>query len=196
MSKLTAIASAAVLLAAATAFGAPIIDVGAHDFLPDTSGTIAITVSGGDAVEGLDLYIQIGDGGSDNGGTDTIPVFTSIDIVGAGTMFNGNNTGQVNTFEGDLLRVASTTTDSGTVNATGTVAYVTIDTTGTSDGESYPLLLKGVAAGMFPPSGVDTDFAGVPIDITNGTINIIPEPASALLLLIGAPLLGLRRRRR
>ena len=125
------------------------------------------------------FYIQVGDGGSANGGSDTIPVITNIDIVGPGTIFNESNTGQTNTFTSDLLWAISTTTDAsvaGQLVADGLLAYVTFDTTGTILGESWSLMLTGVATGIFGDPGVDTSFAGVPANITNGTISIVKNP--------------------
>ena len=54
--------------------------------------------------------------------------------------------------------------------------------------------LAGVAAGIFGPPGVDTAFAGLPAEIANGTINIIPEPTTIALLAAGC-LPALRRRK-
>ncbi|MDP7287658.1 MAG: hypothetical protein QGH94_06670 [Phycisphaerae bacterium] len=136
---------------------------------------IPLYVTGGQMVQGLDFYIQIGDGGTANGGSGIKPVISNVDIVGPGTLFNQSNTGQLNTFASDLLWAVSTTTDPGTVDeiaADGLLAYVTIDAAGTVAGESYPLLLTGVAEGIFGPPGVETGFAGVSAAITNGVLNV------------------------
>ncbi len=188
------------LTASATASAEPICIVGDHFFQPDEIGTIALLVSGDVAVEGLNFYIQIDDGGAINGGSGTKPKIMDVDIVGPArsglgpaTLFFGNNTGQTNTLTSDLLWAADVTTASGTVNTAGTLAFVTIDTAGTAPGEIYPLLLKETAAGIFGAPGVDTDFAGIPANITNGSIRIIPEPSTILLLgslLMLLPVLG------
>lgn len=92
---------------------APVIDVGDHYLLPDTPGQqVQVWVTSGDAVEGVNFNSQIGDGLS--GG----PVLQDIDLEN-GTIFEGNNTGQIdpewlpgsvvrtftisNTGDGDLL---------------------------------------------------------------------------------------------
>ena len=188
---------AAVCFLTAGAWASPIINVGTTEAQPGTTKTFSISVTGGGSVQGLDLYIQIGDGGTANSGSGTKPIITGVDIVGAGTMFNASNTGQTNAFTSDLLWAVSTTTDTNVadyLDASGVLAYVTIDTTGTAIGESYPLLLSGVAKGAFGEPGVDTDFASVPAAITNGQINIVPEPAT--LSLLGLAALGIIARRR
>jgi hypothetical protein len=176
----------------ASGWASPLIDVGTIEAQPNTTKTFTISATGGGSVQGLDLYIQIGDGGTANSGVGTKPIITSVDIVGVGTLFNTSNTGQQNAFTSDLLWAVSTTTDTNRadyLDASGIIAYVTIDTTGTAIGESYPLLLSGVATEIFGGPGVDTGFAGVPALITNGTINITPEPAT--LSMLGLALMGI-----
>jgi hypothetical protein len=170
-----------IVAAAEIASAEPVIDVGEHLLLPDATQTIAIYSSGDETVQGLNFYVQIGDGGEDNGGTDTKPIITTVDIVGSGTLFQGNNTGQ-STIGSKLLWAASTTTDAGTVSDNGLLAYVTIDTTGTKLGDVYALSLTGTGAGIFGDPGLDTDFAGIAATITNGSIRIVPEPGAFVLL--------------
>ena len=42
---------------------------------------------------GIDFYVQIGDGGAVNGGMNTAPTITALDITGPGTIFHGRYTG-------------------------------------------------------------------------------------------------------
>ena len=188
---------AAVCFLTAGAWASPIINVGTIEAQPGTIETFSISVTGGGAVQGLDFYIQIGDGGAANNGSGTKPIITNVDIIGPGTLFNASNVGQTNAFTSDLLWAVSTTTEASVadfLDASGVIAFVTIDTAGTAAGESYPLLLSGVATGAFGPPGVDTAFAGVPAAITNGQISIVPEPAT--LSLLGLAALGIIARRR
>ena len=177
------------LATSTTAAAMPIINVGNHDFLPGEIRTITLSATGGDAVQGMNLYIQVDDGGVPNGGAATMPKITAVDIIGSGTLFDGNNTGQTDVFASDLLWAASVTTDSETVPASGTLALVTIDTAGTAPGEVYSLLLKETAVGIFGAPGVDTDFAGLPASITNGSLTIVPEPNTLSILLYSLPVL-------
>ena len=175
-------------LFATVASATPIINVGDHNLLPNTSGqVIEFSVSGGDLVIGLEFDIQVGDGGADIGGTDTGPVMTAIDLL-SGTIFEGGTQGDVVEFP---LARQSTVDVEETVTANGPIASVTFDTTGMFTG-TYDLLLSGVA-GSFNTTFYDE--AGNPIstDVTNGTITI-PEPTSMALLAFGG--LALIRRRR
>jgi hypothetical protein len=56
-----------------------------------------------------------------------------------------------------------------TLPASGTLAFLTISTTGATAGQSYTLRLKGVATGLFPPAGEDTtlyNLQGLPVPAT------------------------------
>jgi hypothetical protein len=170
-------AAAAVPAPAEAAAATLQITVGSHQIVAgEANQVIPLYVTGGQMVQGLDFYIELGDGGAPNGGSDTIPIISNVDIVGPGTLFNQSNTGQFDTFASDLLWAVSTTTDAGVIDeiaADGLLAYVTIDAAGTSAGESYSLSLTGVAVGIFGPPGVDTGFAGVAADITNGVLEVV-----------------------
>ncbi len=153
------------------------IDVGDHFLLPDTPAqTIAIYVSGGDAVEGLNFNAQVADGGPELGGSVDGPAITAVDLT-TGAIFGGNSSGPQNILQ--LLglnypqaAVYTVTTASGTVAADGLLATLTIDTTGFASGSTFDLKLAGTFNG-------DTDFAGIPIAITNGHITLNAAPVAA-----------------
>jgi len=166
--------------------GVASINVGSWSLLPDTPGqTIPIYVTGGALVQGLEFNVQIADGASG-------PVLQDVDILN-GTIFEPSNDG---IFPGSYLlphlAYQGTTTIQGLdvgygpslVCADGLLATLTIDTTGIFEG-SYALLLSDTLEGT-------TNFAGIPVDITNGTI-IVPEPLTLGLVLFGSA--GLLRRR-
>jgi len=169
------------LAACSPAWAAPAIDVGTHYLLPNDTRTIAIAVSGGDQVRGLNFYIQVGDGGSINEGTDTKPKITGISIIGAGTLFASSNTGSQPMPLPDsggtyLIWKDTTTTQTGvTLSAAGTLAYATIDTTGTSSSDDpYDLILTNVAANYTGyPGGLNTDFGDVSPTVNSGQIVIV-----------------------
>ena len=155
----------------------PVIVVGSHRLLPNTPNqTFPIYVTGGGPVQGLNFYIQVGDGGVPAGGTDVGPVITSVDILG-GTIFQSNNNGAYDTdgsgandtvpmFEG-----RTTSTASGSVNASGLLGTVTIDTTGLVGKHTWALKMANTRNGS-------TDFAGVPANITNGTLSTDSLPVA------------------
>jgi hypothetical protein len=152
----------------------PIIVVGDHPLLPNQSGQLVpIYVSGGDAVEGLNLNVQIGDGGPPLGGTTVAPLITAVDFI-TGTIFDGNNNGQSDITVFPLFYAGSTTTSKATVNADGLLATLTIDTTGFFFG-SWALQLGNTKNGP-------TDFTLVGAAITDGLISV-PEPSGLMLAL-------------
>jgi hypothetical protein len=142
------------------------INAGMHVLAPNMAGQqVQIHVTGGEAVSGIDFFVQVGDGGATVGGTDTGPKITSVDLV-TGTIFGANNTG-VFTDPAPLLWGATTTTSSGTVLANGLLATLTVDTSGFTSGQ-FNLILN-------PPSTGPTAFAdaGVTTSLTNGWLNIV-----------------------
>jgi hypothetical protein len=152
-------------LVVAPAMAVPVIDPGTFQLLPDKPGqTIALSVSGGNAVEGLSFYLQVADGGVDAGGVTNGPAIRNVDLL-TGTIFAGNNIGAF-ADAGNTRQVYSavTLTLGGTVNASGKLATVTLDTTGLAAG-TWSLSLGGTVAG-------DTDFAGVAATTLVGTITI------------------------
>ncbi len=145
------------------------IKVGHHLLQPGAAGQqIVIPVTGGDEVQGLNFYIQVGDGGPAAGGTPG-PAIADVDIL-SGAIFESNNVGVTDADgpgAGDQFpqwEGAITVTAAGTVTADGTLGTVTIDTTGFNGGV-FDLLMSGTLGGA-------TDFAGLPVNIKNGKITI------------------------
>ncbi len=150
------------VLSVASAFGAPVISIGTQ-YMLNTSQTrripIYISTSSNEKIEGVNLYVQVGDGGAANGGTDATPAIVSLDVVGSGTVFNASNTG-CDPFYLDLMAAASTTTASGSVSANGVLAYLTVNPNGATVGSSYRISLQNVGANV-DGGPFDTDLAGV-----------------------------------
>jgi autotransporter-associated beta strand protein len=164
------------------ALAATTIDAGTHYILPDDVRTIAVRVSGGDLVEALNFFVQVADGGDANMGTATKPKITGIDIIGPGTIFYQHNTGSTPYHLPDsggtyLIWMDTTAAPRGeTVSASGALAFLTIDTTGTTSlDDPYPLTLENVAANseFAPPGGFSTDFGNGEPTINAGQIVIV-----------------------
>ena len=192
---LAVIATACVLSAAVSA--APIINVGSHNLQENATGQIVqlfVESDPAEQVTGFNLRAQIGNA---NGPSTAEPAFDSVSF--AGGIWDAHDatippiTGL---FDPPYAMVAQHNvvfTDTGdTVSANGLLVTLGIDTTGffaTDAITSFPLLLAGS-----PVIAADSDFAGVAAVITNGTINIVPEPATMSLLVLGG--LGVMARRR
>ena len=183
------------IMACVTVFGlsqlaraTPIIDVGEHELLANTPDqSIQIMVAGGDDVQGVNFRIQVADGGThpEVGGSIDGPVITDIDLM-TGTIFDGNHTGQNSLLSFPQVSVQSITTETGTVPANGLLATVTFDTTGFSDGE-FNLHIGDTRDGA-------TDFAGIPVNIMDGSLRVVPEPTGIAMLLTAAVLFAAAQR--
>ncbi len=152
------------------------INVGTHGLLPDTPDQpVSLTVSGVQAVAGLDFYVQIGDGFPNVPGSSTDgPNITSVDIV-TGTLFAGNNDGgQFGTGLGLQQQYRGVLTLSGTVSGSGLLATLEIDTTGFASG-TWALNVENVFNG--PTTFYNSNFDPILANITDGFITIVPEPA-------------------
>src|SRR5438309_628712 len=78
------------------AFATPTVSVGNKILAPNLPGqAVQIAVTGGDAVQGTDLNVEIADGGTAAGGSISGPTITSANLTG-GTIFSSNNSGQQN----------------------------------------------------------------------------------------------------
>lgn len=150
----------------------PVVSVGNHELMPNMPNQfIDIMVSGEDEVQGVTMRVQVGDGGAapGSGTLASGPRITAIDLL-SDTIFSGNNTGQSNVLGWDQIWVTSTTTSSDEVRASGLLARVTLDTTGWDAG-TFSLNIGNTKDGA-------SDFAGVPMRISEGSITIVPEPAA------------------
>jgi hypothetical protein len=143
------------------------INAGMHTLAPNMPGQqVQIQVTGGEAVSGIDLFVQVGDGGTTVGGDDTGPKITNVDLV-TGTIFAANHT-DVFTDPAPLIWGATTTTNTGTVLANGLLATLTIDTTGIISGGEFDLILNPPATGPTALFG-----AGVTTNLTNGRLHVL-----------------------
>ncbi len=156
----------------------PRIELGEIHVRPNTENQqVSIFVSSGTEVSGVNLFLQVGDGGpelSDYGipaGTDG-PAITGVDLK-TGTIFETAGDPQVD--QPGIPQVATTTiaiSEGGqSVLADGLLAKVTIDTTGFLQG-SWELLLADVLPFAALSGPFTTDFAGIPVHITNGRLMI------------------------
>ena len=166
------------------------------DLFPNTPNQdiefFAVGVAADGGTDGLELDMQVGDGGAANGGTDTGPTLGTVDLIG-GTIWAGSGPTQNNTVSNPLLK--QSTVDTGSlVNVDGLIATIQFDTTGISSGE-IDFRLTGVA-GSF-----DSSFfrGGSRIGTSVGNavirIGVIPEP-SAVFVLGSLTVLGVLPRRR
>jgi hypothetical protein len=160
-----------------------------HTLQANSAGQeVRILVEGGDLVTGFNLRAQLGDG---VGGA-TEPVFESIVFSGgvwdafAFTPASGNAP-PVDGAE-QVAQTSVVFNNSGDqVAASGLIATLVIDTTGFGAGTSFPLMLRNTQIGQdsdFIVTGGGTQAA----TIFNGSINLIPEPATVVQLLILAVL--------
>lgn len=160
-----------VALAWATCLGAaPSITVGNHGLIPDTSDQkIEIFVTGTEPVLGMNFNLQVADGGPAGGGSILGPVIKAVDLVSQpGMVFHGNSTTPIDPGSASRIAIRSLITSSGMVTAEGALAIVTFDTTGIAGG-TYALKMSATVNG-------DSDFAGIPISIVNGSITIPIPP--------------------
>jgi hypothetical protein len=185
-----AVIALAMLCVTAPICTAASIDVGSHVLLPNTANQIiSIWVTGGGQVAGEDFFAQVGDGGAFNGGVNTKPTLTNVDIV-TSSIFAANNSGAYgdpgNAVTHPLIWVDGTTTQSGTVVASGRLAAITFDTTGLSSG-TFPLLLTDVASslGSFSTALRSANGSTAPLTIANGSV-IVGTPIAGDFNLDGA----------
>ena len=166
------------------------------DLLPNTANqTVQFFASGiaGVGVNGLELDLQIGDGGAALGGTDTAPTIGVIDLL-SGSIFNSSPT------QADVvvtpLAAQSTVDQAAGVDSNGLIATVEFDTTGVDTG-TVQLLLNNVAENFSTSFFVDADVidADIPDAIIRIGNNVVPEPTS-MVLVAGFGLAGLVQRRR
>lgn len=155
--------------AVSPAAAAPLVSVGTQYMLnTNQPRRIPIMVSSaGESVQGINLYVQVGDGGVINGGTMVAPNITNLDVIGPGTIFNASNSGTGNTplYLGAanqspyLIATAQTSSDAA-VAANGVLAWLTVNPVGATPGQIYSVSLQNVG-GNTDAGASTTDFAGV-----------------------------------
>lgn len=186
--KWVSLASIASMLLSYVSASAAVINVGSHLLIPDSAvdQTIQIFVTGGDLVQGLNFYAQIADGGPGAGGSVSAPVITAADII-TGTIFGPNNTGAQDPGSVPQLFARTTTTATETVAASGLLVTLKVKTVGFTEG-TWALNVGNTLNGP-------TDFAGLPITITDGFISV-PEPSMLVSAIFGAGFCAMSRRKR
>ncbi len=140
---------------------------------------IDIIVTGGDMVAGVDLFVQVGDGGPQlaNYGLPpgkAGPAITDVELK-VGTIFQGVSDVPANLGSTELPQTAVFTLSlvgtTPTVAAQGKLARVQIDTTGFFGG-TWDLHLDNALPFDIFGGPYATNFAGLPANVQNGTISI------------------------
>lgn len=150
----------------------------------------------GKSYDTFEMFLIIGDGGSDAGGTDTGPRLTGVELGEAGTSFEGGTRG---TFPSGQFPLLWSDFIDGVPNAVdGLLGTLIFDTTGITAGTSIDIKFADVTVGGVTfDSNFRGDGPGEIVDVaSNGSIVVVvPEPSSGVLLIALAGLTGLRRRR-
>ena len=160
-----------------------IVDIGNANLAPDMPNQfvdILVNNTSGSAISviGINVEVQVADGGPAAGGTIVGPSITDVDVI-TDTPFASNNDGPGGSgSSGPQVFESSTLTFSGTVPlqpGESKLARITFDTTGFHDPATWDLKLNGTVNG-------DTyyfDSVGNPLDPTfvAGTISVVPEPS-------------------
>lgn len=186
-----------------SAQGATIV-VGSHFLLANTANQpIDISVIGSETnVQGVEIDAMVADGGPLAGGTIVGPKING-DLLTPGAIFAINNTGVVDgnssanpgIFGPQLLVISTTTTGTSVVTDNGLLVRLLIDTTGFNIG-TWTLRLDT------SPDNGPTFFGlqsggSAPLQITPGSITIVPEPSSLVLAAFAVVgLISVWRRRR
>lgn len=174
------------LLAASPALGSPLIGV-SDQYMLNTNAqrqiSILVSSSPVEQVAGVNLAVQIGDGGTINSGVNTAPRITNLDVIGPGTIFYGNNTGTGTLADGtplpvylgnagnNLIAGTATTTSSDTVGANGVLAWLTVNPSGAAVGSAYQVILQNVAAN-YATGPWTSDFGDTAASFPTGTAYI------------------------
>jgi hypothetical protein len=191
------------LLTAGPAMAAEIV-VGNYDLLPNTPGQeieIYVTAAPTDPLIGAaNFNVQIADGGPEAGGAIDGPTITAVSLVRPGTIFgdiiNDGHSGSGSVVPQVYVEQTATGSGQGPIAADGQLAVVTIDTTGFTSGV-FDFMLGDTLNG---DTDLRDDTPGVnpiPLTITNGTITIIPEPSTIVMLLglLAAAAVYMRKRK-
>jgi hypothetical protein len=170
-----------------------VIAVGDHVLLAgEPNQTVEIRVSGDRAVQGLEFFLQVADGGPSVGGAVAGPVISDADVFGPphrpenpATVFSGNNTGEASVGPwGPHFWQSGTTTASGTALADGLLATVVFDARGLSaDDPNNPFDLKMADTLMGDSSFAD----GLPVTILNGRLILKPLPVAVIAEPVSVP---------
>ena len=179
---------------------AAMIDVGDWDVSEgEAAFEIPISITGGESFKDMALRLQIGDGGAVLGGTDGPAI---VDIHFQGSIWENVPGGIAEFGPGGLslgdhpqavVHNVSLNFSQEQVIADGVLATLVIDVRGFQVGQSFALEVNPSFAG-FDSTELGTRGSSLGLQIINGTINIVPEPATAVLLVVGLLILpGTRR---
>ncbi|MBN2473344.1 MAG: hypothetical protein JXB62_01955, partial [Pirellulales bacterium] len=158
---------------------AAMIEVGDHVLDPDTPDQeIGIYITGDEQVTGMNLFVQVGDGGPEVGGTDG-PAITGADMI-TGTIFEEDSVGGANPAAPQIyISYIYLETENSTVTSDGLLVTLTIDTTGfLASDVNNPWDLRMTDTLDLPTQLLDNspDPQPVPLTIINGTITIADTP--------------------
>lgn len=187
-----------VLLLGVAATSAATIEVGNHVLLPNTPNQpIPIWVTGVEWAASLNFNVQMGDGlGPDHGGV-AAPSITEVDVLHYpgfndtgdtifGAVPNGGEWGSGAMT--DQLFERTTWANSGSVQANGLLAVITLNTTGFFGNPPEGHWELKVKETLNAPTELLENSQSadpIPLEVTDGKVSLIPEPATLVLLLSG-----------